>query len=164
MSTEKKIIILSTLATILILIGGVFWLGSSSAPEIKGSQYAKAMASVTNGDYGRIPMNNGNVTKEFTIKNTGTDFLKLFNIKTSCHCTKAYVSIENNQSPSFGMDTYSSWVGEVLPGKEAKLNVVFDPAYHGPAGVGPISRYVSVETNDQSNSKLTFTVVGTVFK
>lgn len=165
MSFEKKIIILTIAATIIIVVLGSVWLSSSSTPQVSASQNAKAyVISPTSADWGQIPMNKGNVLKVFTLKNTGTDTLKLYNIKTSCHCTKAHVSIGSDDSPDFGMDSYSSWVGEVAPGKEAKLSVIFDPAYHGPQGVGPISRFVSVETNDKANPKLTFTVTGTVFK
>ena len=165
MSFEKKLIILTIVSTIIIVVAGSVWLSSSSAPQISASQNAKAyVISPTSADWGQIPMYKGTVTKEFTLKNTGTDTLKLFNIKTSCHCTKAHMTIDSNDSPDFGMDSYSSWVGEVAPGKEAKLSVIFDPAYHGPQGVGPISRFVSVETNDKTNPKLTFTVTGTVFK
>ena len=98
------------------------------------------------------------------LKNTGTDVLKLTKVKTSCHCTKAQVIINGNTSPSFGMNTVSPWVGEVAPGGEAQLNVVFDPAYHGPNSVGPITRYISVDTNDPSNPNLEFTLTATVTK
>lgn len=161
---EKKILILVSLVSLVILIGGVFLVsGSSSTPQVTASQNAKAVLGATSADWGRIPMNGGLVSKEFIIKNTGTDPLKLFNIKTSCHCTKATVTIDGNESPEFGMSSVSSWVGEVKPGSQAKLKVIFDPLYHGINGLGPISRYVNVETNDKSNSKLTFTVTGTVF-
>lgn len=165
MSFELKLVLLTIVSTIVIMGGGIIFLNSSQTPQATSSQNAKAYTiSPTSADWGQIPMYKGNVTKEFILKNTGTDTLKLFNVKTSCHCTKAHLTINSKDSPNFGMDSYSSWVGEVAPGKEAKLSVVFDPAYHGPQGVGPINRFVSVETNDKTNSKLTFTVTGTVFK
>lgn len=165
MPLEKKIILFSIIGTLLIVVGGSVWLGSSQTPQISASQNVKAYTTdPTSADWGDIPMYKGNVTKVFTIKNTGTDTLKLYNIKTSCHCTKSHVNIGSDESPDFGMSSYSSWVGEVPPGKEAKLSVIFDPAYHGPNGVGPINRFVSVETNDKTNTKLTFTVTGTVVK
>lgn len=165
MSFEKKLIVLTVISTILIMGGGIIFLSSSQAPQVTASQNAKAyVISPTSADWGQIPMDKGTVSKIFNLKNTGTDTLKLFNVKTSCHCTKAHVTIGGDDSPDFGMDSYSSWTGEVAPGKEAKVTVVFDPAYHGPAGVGPITRFVSVETNDKVNPKLTFTVTGTVFK
>lgn len=163
---DKKVIIIMVISTIALLFGGIFFLTkTANTPQITASTKAKAYVSdPTSFDWGTVPMSKGNVTKAFAIKNTGTDTLKLFNVKTSCHCTKAYVTVNGTDSPSFGMSDLSSWVGEVPAGKEAKLTAVFDPAYHGPQGVGPINRFVSVETNDKANSKLTFTLTGTVVK
>lgn len=163
---DKKIIIVMVISTIILLFGGIFFLTkTTNTPQIKTSVNAKAyVADPTSFDWGPIPMNKGNVTKVFTIKNTGTDMLKLYNIKTSCHCTKAYATISGTDSPSFGMDSLSAWTGEVPAGIEAKLTVVFDPAYHGPSGMGAVNRFVSIETNDPANSKLTFTLTGAVVK
>ena len=146
--------------------GGIFVISkTTSTPQITTSVNAKATTiEPTSADWGKILMKEGNVTKTFTIKNTGTDTLKLFNIRTSCHCTKAQVITPTDQSSFFGMSTLSSWVGNVQPGKEAQLNVIFDPAYHGPNGVGLINRFVTIETNDQSLPKITFSVTGTVYK
>ena len=144
---EKKLIILMIFATILIMFGGVFVLSSTTnnAPQAGSSKDAKAYTiEPTSFDLGNIPINGGNVTKTFTIKNTGTGALKLFNVKTSCHCTKARVTIAGNDSPDFGMSDVSSWVGKVPSGKEAKLTVIFDPAFHGPQGIGPFNRFVLV--------------------
>lgn len=163
---EKKIILGTVILTIIILVGGIFLVSkSTSTPQISATVNAKAFVpDPTSFDWGTIPMNKGNAVKTFTIKNTGSDALKLFNVKTSCHCTKAFVTVGKDESPKFGMDTLSSWVGVVASGNEAKLTVVFDPAYHGPQGVGPINRFVSVETNDRANQKITFTLTGTVVK
>lgn len=163
---EKKIIIGIIIFTILIFVGGIFLVssGGSTSAIIASSQNAKAAVDQKNYDWGSIPMKGGNVSKIFTIKNTGTDTLKLTNIKTSCHCTKAQVKIGDTTSPSFGMNSVSSWIGDVPPRQEAQLEVIFDPAYHGPQGAGPINRLVSVETNDANNSKIEFSLTGTVIK
>ncbi|MDO8487374.1 MAG: DUF1573 domain-containing protein [Candidatus Curtissbacteria bacterium] len=162
----KNLIFIIAFITLIVLIGGVFLVSKTTqSPQVAGFQDAKAyVIDATSFDWGNIPMNGGLMTKTFTIKNTGTDTLKLLNIKTSCHCTKAHVTIDGKKSPDFGMDGISSWVGEVTPGKEAKLTAIFDPAYHGPQGVGPMNRFVSVETNDRGISKLAFTLTGTVVK
>ncbi len=156
--TEKKIIIALILVTTLLLVGGVFFLSKGETSN------AKATIDQKTFDWGTINMNNGNVNKTFTIKNIGTEVLKLTKVKTSCHCTKASVIINGAASPSFGMNTVSPWVGEVPPNSEAQLNIVFDPAYHGPNGVGPITRYISVSTNDPNNSTLEFTLTANVTK
>lgn len=163
---DKKIIIVTIVITIALLFGGIFFLTkTTSTPQITISQNVKAdVLGATSFDWGNIPMYKGNAIKVFTIKNTGTDTLKLFNIKTSCHCTKAFATINEVDSPRFGMSDLSAWAGEVPAGKEAKLTVVFDPAYHGPQGTGPINRFVSIETNDKANAKLTFTLTGIVVK
>lgn len=162
---KKRIVIIFILLTVLIAAGGVVLLSeSSTSATISTSQNAKVTVDNLTYDWGEIDYNGGNVTKTFTIKNAGTDVLKLTKVKTSCHCTKAQVTINGNTSPSFGMNTVSPWVGEVPPGNEAQLNIVFDPAYHGPNGVGPITRYISVDTNDPNNSTLEFTLTANVTK
>lgn len=163
---EKKVVIGVVILTVLLLVGGTVLLSSSgnSPAQISLSQNAKAEIAAKSFDWGNINMNGGNVNKEFIIKNTGTDVLKLSNIKTSCHCTKAQVTINNQASPFFGMSSVSSWVGEVSPGGQASLNVIFDPLYHGTAGLGPISRLVSVGTNDPTNKAIEFELTGTVVK
>lgn len=164
---DKKYLIIIAVLTLIILFGGVIFISSSStsAPQIAVSANVKTETiEPTSYDWGDIPINGGNATRSFTIKNTGTETLKLFNVKTSCHCTVANVSIDGKKSENFGMSGVSSWTGEVKPGKEAKLTVIFDPAFHGPQGVGPVTRFVSVDTNARGNEKITYTLTGTVIK
>lgn len=165
--SEKTVAITLILLTIAILLGGVILVSGSSSTtsaQIVASQNAKAQVDSTTYSWGNIPYSGGNVTKTFSIKNNGTDTLQLTNIRTSCHCTKAHVTINGGDSPDFGMNNVSSWIGNVKPRQEAKLTVTFDPAFHGPQGIGPVVRYVSVETNDSSQSKITFSLSGTVVK
>lgn len=163
--SEKKVLVAIVVITVLALFGGVFFLSKGSTPsEITASQNAKVSVDQKAFDWGKINMQNGNVNKTFVIKNTGTETLKLNKVKTSCHCTKAQIIINGTASPSFGMNTVSPWVGEVAPGSETQLNVVFDPAYHGVGGLGPVTRYVSVQTNDASNPNLEFTLTANVVK
>lgn len=163
---DKKIIIGFILVTLLILGGGIYILSrTTAAPQkVATSQNVKLEVDQKTHDWGTIPYGGGNVSKTFTIKNMGTDVLKLSNIKTSCACTYAQLIIDGKPSPKFGMHTTSSWVGEVASGKDAQLAVVFDPAFHGPTGVGPMERLVSVETNDINNPSLEFSLKGVVVK
>ncbi|MCL4354280.1 MAG: DUF1573 domain-containing protein [Patescibacteria group bacterium] len=165
---NKKFIILIIFASILIMGGGIFLTSSSSTDigvaSLQPSSKAKATVRETDFDWGKINYSGEKPTKTFTIKNTGTDTLKLFNVRTSCHCTKAHITIDGVSSPDFGMVGTSSWVGDVRPGKEAKVVIVFDQAFHGDQGLGPVVRYTMVETNDPSNSKITFATSGTVVK
>lgn len=150
--------------TLLILGGGVYVLSATTSTNVSPSQNAKVEVLEKTFDWGNIPYSGGEVSKTFTIKNTGSDVLKLTNVKTSCTCTKAQIVIGEKISPYFSMHSTSSWVGEVTPGKEAQLTVIFDPAFHGPTGVGPVERLVSVETNDIQNPSLEFSLKGVVVK
>ena len=162
---DKKLIIGFIVLTLLILGGGIFVLSSSSvSTKITASQNAKVLVDAKTFDWGNIPYSGGNAVKTFTIKNTGTDILKLTGVKTSCTCTKAQVVTEGQTSPYFSMHATSSWIGEVQPNKEAKLTVIFDPAFHGPTGVGPVERFVSMQTNDIQNPNIEFSLKGVVVK
>jgi hypothetical protein len=127
-----------------------------------GGQAKAETQEPTSFDFGDILYSAPKATKVFTIKNTGSETLKLFNVKTSCHCTKANVTIDGMVSPDFGMSGISGWVGDVTPGTVAKVTVIFDQTFHGPQGLGPMNRFVSVETNDRGTPKITFTLTGTV--
>lgn len=163
--TDKKIIIGLIIVTLFILGGGIYILSISSAPaKITSSQNAKVSVDQKTFDWGNIPYSGGNATKTFSIKNTGTDTLQLTGVKTSCTCTKAQIVIDGKSSPYFSMHATSSWVGEVAPGKEAQLTVIFDPAFHGPTGVGPIERLIDIQTNDIQNPNLEFSLKGVVVK
>lgn len=163
--TDKKVIIGLIIFTLSILGGGIYVLSTSSAPvKITASQNARISVDQKTFDWGNIPYSGGNATKIFTIKNTGSDTLKLTGVKTSCTCTKAQVAIGGKSSPYFSMHATSAWVGEVAPGQEAQLTVIFDPAFHGPTGVGPIERIISMQTNDTQNPTLEFSLKGVVVK
>ena len=55
-------------------------------------------------------------------------------------------------------------VFEVKPGKTAELIVEFDPLFHGPSGIGPINRTITMDTNDANNSTLSFNLTANVVK
>ena len=161
--TKNKVVLL-VLVTGAVLFGSIIFFNTVTASPQAGTSDADVVIDSNWYDWGDIPINGGKVTKDFIIKNSGLETLQLRNVKTSCHCTTASVIIEGSESAAFGMGRTSTWVGEVKPGQEAILHVVFDPAFHGPQGTGPINRYISVEINDPSNGKLTFTLTGVVVK
>lgn len=165
LSTEKKVIIGIIIFTLLILGGSVFVLSSGeSAQAINITQNAKADVAVKTFDWGTIQYNGPKATKTFSIKNSGTEPLQLTKVKTSCSCTTAQISIDGNKSPLFSMHAGSPWVGEIAPGKEAQIEIVFDQTFHGPSGVGPVERYITVETNDAREPNIEFYLKGNVIK
>lgn len=165
---DKKLTMFIVGITAVILIGGIFLASKSgSGGEVKSSATSmdsntKAQVEETSYDWGEIGINDGNVEKVFKIKNTGSATLKLSNVLTSCMCTTAQLSLDGDTSPIFGMHSKSNYVLEVPSGKTAELKVIFDPAYHGPSGIGPITRQVEVATNDPATPKLNFMLTAVV--
>uniref|UniRef100_A0A831YSY1 DUF1573 domain-containing protein n=1 Tax=candidate division WWE3 bacterium TaxID=2053526 RepID=A0A831YSY1_UNCKA len=149
--------------TILTLVGG-FILAANSGPAKLSETGAQAYTDHTSFEWGEIKIDGGNATHEFTIENKGTGELELANLVTSCACTSAQVTINETASPYFGMHSNSSWVGKVAPGETATLSVIFDPLFHGPEAVGPMERFIAVETNDPQNARMEFKLSGNVIK
>jgi len=162
---ENKIFIIIGAVTLLLLTGIVFLAGrTSNTAKVVTNQAVKIATKSKSYDWGQIGINNGKVETVFDIENQGSTTLKLFNVTTSCACTTAQLITEKGQSPLFGMHTKSDFVSEVAPGKKAMLKVVYDPLFHGPNGLGLITREITVGTNDASNPKLVFNATANVIK
>lgn len=116
-------------------------------------------------ELGEIPMSQGNTQLAFQIKNTTVSVLDLQQLYTTCMCTKAKLITAAGQSSFAGMQGHTSGLMpidpnlQLQPGEEAVLLVDFDPNAHGPQGVGPITRSVILETNQQP---MEFTFTGVV--
>lgn len=101
-------------------------------------------------DFGTISMARGKVRKEFQLKNTTSQTVLLTKLFTSCMCTKATLTVGGKTVGPFGMPGHAfiPSIKETLsPGVSATITAEFDPAAHGPAGVGTISRAVTLEND-----------------
>lgn len=160
-----KFIIGIVVVTVLILgIAVFFGTRMGSTPQVTADSQVSVSVDANKYDWGTIDYDKGIVSKNFGIKNTSNTTLKLYNVKTSCMCTTAQLKTPEVTSKKFGMHESSSDVVEVKPGETAELVVEFDPAFHGPSGVGPITRTITMSTNDTKNPTLTFNLTGTVVK
>lgn len=167
-SNLNRLVVLVFISTIFILGFGVWLLSKPPAGSVlqrsATASGGKAEVSVTSFDWGNIDYGGGDVTAEFSINNPGSGTLSLSEVSTSCMCTTAQVIINENKSPYFGMHQKSSWIGQIPPGGQAKLKIVFDPAFHGPSGVGPVTRQIVMKTNDPDHPKLEFNLTGNVIR
>lgn len=167
--TDKKILISIAIITLVILGGAVVFLSqstSSSKAVIQKIVGAKIETPETNFDFKDIPFSGGDAIHEFKIKNIGDKPLSIANMATSCHCTKVYFKNSKGKSQRFEMkgSVPSDWVGTLAPGEEGQVVSDFDPTFHGPQGVGPISRIVSFETNDPDHPYVELNFSGNVVK
>ncbi|MBI2674131.1 MAG: DUF1573 domain-containing protein [Candidatus Yanofskybacteria bacterium] len=98
-------------------------------------------------DFGNISMAAGVVSHEFKVINAGDGEEVINQIYTSCMCTEASFVTEDTKFGPFGMAGHGfipKFNGKMGAGEEAIIKVDFDPAAHGPAGVGPVDRVVYV--------------------
>lgn len=137
------------------IVVGVFVIAAIFRPAPSQQQSAVIDSSVlvvdsNSYDFGTISMAKGEVVYEFKIKNTSAEEIKIGKIYTSCMCTAAQFIKGDIQKGPFGMTGhgYIPPVNEVIkPDEEAVVKVIFDPAAHGPAGVGSIKRLVYIESD-----------------
>jgi len=160
-----KVILIFLGATILIGGGGIYLMSRSpNAAQLEKTEKAQFFTDHTNFDWGNIDYGGGDAKHTFEIKNSGETALKLANIKTSCMCTTAKIITRSGTSPAFKMHEVSDWQGVLEPGETGKLEVDFDPTFHGPTGTGPVERIISVETSDPNKPNMEFNLKGVVVK
>ena len=120
------------------------------------------MALATKFNFGSVSMARGKVTHRYSIRNTGTDPLLIRKMYTSCMCTTAALVKGGRKSDPYGMPGHGfiPTINEPMsPGEDAIIEVVFDPAAHGPAGIGPVERFVTIENNAGRPLVLAFAAV-----
>ncbi|MDO8430107.1 MAG: DUF1573 domain-containing protein [bacterium] len=102
-------------------------------------------------DFGPVSMLKGNVEHEFVINNTTDTDLAITQAETSCMCTRAILKLpDGKEKGPFGMPGHGftpSINAVVRPDEKLSVRVIFDPAAHGPAGIGRIEREVTLTTN-----------------
>jgi len=102
-------------------------------------------------DWGDISIEGGVVTNSYPFKNSGDSDLIIKTIVTSCMCTSAEVQLaDGSVSPTFGMHDGTEWDYAIAPGEAFDVNVMFDPMFHGPDGVGAISRSIIITTSAEN--------------
>lgn len=102
-------------------------------------------------DFGEISMLGGDVAHDFILVNEGPEPVRIQKAYTSCMCTTVVLLDETGKERgAFGMQGHggsSSPNLAVSPGGRVRARAVFDPAAHGPAGVGLAERSVYLETD-----------------
>lgn len=156
MKNYKEIIVLGlfTFSLVIALIG--LSAASSRKAQVKQNQAVAADVSQALAmpqkmhDFGQISMAAGKVKTMFQFKNTSAESVVISKMYTSCMCTNAILQMGGKKYGPYGMPGHGfipKISSTVQSGEEFSVEVIFDPAAHGPAGVGPIQRTVYVETS-----------------
>lgn len=148
MAKDTKFIIGAFVFTIVLILGLAFVISSKGSKEKVLSEATVQGIEVSANDYnlGDVPIKGGIVTKEYEVKNTSGKDIELLKIVTSCMCTTASVKIGESKTRFFGMEMAGDknpFVNlKIKNGEMAKVTVEFDPAAHGPEGIGAFDRIV----------------------
>lgn len=153
----------------LITIGGVaaaigifFLLADYSVPVDQKSDIPEPMmlsAAETMYDFGDVSMAKGKVTRNFKVANNSGQPVNIGRVYTSCMCTEAKLMMGGESFGPYGMPGHgmtSSINKTMVPGSEADVEAIFDPAAHGPAGIGPVERAIYIETKNGAPLELKF--------
>ena len=163
-----------TILAIMLVFGGIILfarpssqnktalLSANSNISLLENQGQLIVEEANNYDFGTISMAAGNVKHAFKIRNTGNGAVIINKMYTSCMCTTATLMMGNKQYGPYGMPGHGSIpkIGQAInPNEEAIVEVIFDPAAHGPAGVGRIQRTITIENSAGQPVELMFSAV-----
>lgn len=149
-----KVFFGALLFSLIIIAGFIFW--QVRSPEVSGvtdsTEISGILITPETSDWGQISINGGVVTREFELKNTTEKTVKLKKVATSCMCTQASVEAGGASTRFFGMemagDRNPAVSLEISAGETGKIIIKFDPAAHGPQGIGPFEREVVLTFSD----------------
>ncbi|MEX1063710.1 MAG: DUF1573 domain-containing protein [Candidatus Paceibacterota bacterium] len=162
MRKYKNIIYTSiTIAAILVVLVIVFQpTESGQLGPVSQNDSVALTAEESLFDFGNISMAEGMVTHDFKIQNLDTEPVMISKIYTSCMCTSAELVTDSGSKGPFGMAGHGFLpaVNELVGvNEDATIRVTFDPAAHGPAGIGRADRVVYVEQKSGAKLNLRFT-------
>lgn len=161
-----KSVLISVLATAVLIVGLVWFARPDTdvASQTREISDDTLISDEANYDFGTISMAAGKVSHSFRITNTRPEPLVIEKIYTSCMCTTAALSTQGKTFGPFSMPGHGiiPKIDAVIePGEEATVEVVFDPAAHGPAGVGRIERDIILENNAGAPIQFAFSALVT---
>jgi len=162
--TTKTII---SLFILLILVIGALWLKSGGKNESAeaaristGSSEGTFLLSPSRYDFGPTSMQRGKIEHDFVLKNDGASEIIIVRTMTSCMCTVADLIFPSGEKLGpFGMPGHGfipEINAKVKSGETITVRVTFDPAAHGPSGIGVIERQVILDLGLQGKSTLGF--------
>ena len=168
-STTTKVIVGACVAVLVLgglIIAAMPQPGSNTPktveprPTATASSAGALSAPELNFNFGSVSMARGKVTHRYWIRNAGTEPIVLGKMYTSCMCTTAaLVKSSGRKFAPVGMPGHTpipSLNETMQPKEEAMVEVVFDPAAHGPAGIGPTDRVVTIENSAGQPLELAF--------
>ena len=161
-----KLIVIS-LVLMAAVIGGLVWFKGGEKPVANiGNVFAGELTATENFyDFGSAKIDGGLISHEYAVENKTDKSVKINGVSTSCMCTSAEVKIGDKTYGPFGMPGHggsSAYANiAVNPGEKIIVKATFDPAAHGPAGIGMVERQIFIDTGAAKPLILNFKVIVT---
>lgn len=151
--TQQIKTILISLILFIVVIGAFVWF-KSDKPQIAAIDNAVVgealVAKETSYDFGDIGIKNGLVNHEYILENANDRIVKISEVSTSCMCTSANIKVGDKTYGPFGMPGHGGGFAKagviINPGEKVIVKATFDPAAHGPAGIGEVQREIYINT------------------
>lgn len=185
---HRKTLYALAAGTVIVILVGIYFSSQKTSPQSR-SGYQPVAEQVTAGqtaadhpgagqpgrvralasvspffNFGKISMAAGKVSHRYWIKNISGAPLTVTKLFTSCMCTVATLITAAGKNGPFGMPGHSpipEFKELLAPEATAQVEVVFDPAAHGPAGVGQIDRIATLENDGGLPLELRFSATVT---
>lgn len=155
-------LLVGTILVFLVIV--ISWIGVRLANgNSSGTSKATVSSAIlilpeTTYDFGTLNMKNGPVEHIFTAKNESNDEVTVKKVYTSCMCTAATILKDGQSLGRFGMQSSDKKLDIRIGAQESiTIKAGFDPAAHGPSGVGLAQRSIFLETNSTAQSKIELT-------
>jgi hypothetical protein len=138
----------------LAFIIGLIWFSGQTVKDNQSALGPKnPIIGITESrfNFNDVSIADGVIKHYFLIKNASAEPVVITKIYTSCMCTSAEIKVGFDRKGPFGMPGHGFTPPvdlTVNPGEEGQLIVTFDPAAHGPAGVGKIERSIFIEAKN----------------
>lgn len=138
-------------AALFVALIALFALGGNSQTRVAEASQGMLMTEAPSYDFGTVSMKDGNVTHRYTVTNAGPEEVIITKVYTSCMCTEANITdARGKQFQGYGMQGHGPLRKAniaVAPGERITVEAVYDPAAHGPSGIGLADRTIFLETN-----------------
>ncbi len=169
---RKQSAIITFIVIALVLVGILLAASRSKIAEENGganvttplNESSALSLAESSYDFGSVSMAKGVVTHDFVLTNNSSGVVDIGKVWTSCMCTEAVLKASSRELGPFGMPGHGPVKKANLslgPGEQVTVQVQFDPAAHGPAGVGPIKRDIYLTVGEDEEVALSFTATVT---
>ncbi len=113
-----------------------------------GEKRPQIVLEVASFNFGKASKKQGKLTKNIKLFNRGNSELAIKNIKVSCSCVTAALTVNKNKSPYFGTPgAPADWQMVIAPNKGGELEIILDLA-HPSIPLGKVTRDIFITSND----------------